>query len=93
MQISHASGTITTATAGLFTAAAGGGTAVVTGGSALTVSTASEGTNNNAQSMTINNAATQSYALATVPTLYFRVGTAQGAARTADVTITIIPLP
>lgn len=93
VQISHASGTITTATAGLFTAAAGGGTAVVTGGSALTVSTASESTNNNTQSMTINNAATQSYALATVPTLYFRVGTAQGAPRTADVTITIIPLP
>lgn len=87
--ISGASGTLTTATAGLFTAAAGGGVAVVTAASAITVSTAADNANNNMQGLTVNNTATQSY---TAGTLYFRVATAQGAAATGVVTITFIPV-
>ena len=93
VQIDGASQTLTTATCGVFTATAAGGTAIVASGSAITVSTASEGTNNNMMGMTIVNANTTSYAVATVPTLYFRVQTAQGAAATASVTIQIQPLP
>lgn len=90
--IGGASTSLTTATFGVFTAAAGGGTAVVTGGSAITVSTASDNTNNNMQSATVNNALTESYNAATVATLYFRVGTAQGSTATGVVTITLAPI-
>jgi len=89
VEISGASGTLTTATAGVFTAAGGGGVAVVTGGSAITVSTGAEDTNNNTQSMNVNNGSTQSY---TGSTLYFRVATPQGVAATGKVTIVIHPL-
>ena len=88
--ISGANGTLTTATCGLFTAAAAGGVAVVTGGSAITVANGTANTNNNAQSLTVNNQSTLVYS---VESLFFRVGTAQGAARTADVSILIQPLP
>lgn len=88
--ISHASGTLTTATAGLFTGTGGTGTAIVTGGSAITVNTASESTVNNAQSMTVNNAGTQSY---NVANLFFRVGNPQGSAATGNVTIRLKALP
>lgn len=84
--ISGASGTLTTATAGVFTGAGATGVAVVTGASAITVSTASENTNNNTQSMSVNNAGTQSY---NSSVLYFRVATPQGSAATANVGITI----
>ena len=87
--ISGANSSLTTATCGLFTGSGGTGTAIVTGASAITVSSASEGTNNNSQSLTINDADTQSY---TNATLYFRVGTAEGSAATASVTITILPV-
>lgn len=87
--ISGASGTLTTATAGLFTAAGGGGVAIVTAASAITVATAAENTNNNMMIMTINNSQTQSY---TATPLYFRVATPQGAAATGTVTITYIPV-
>lgn len=89
-RISGASASLTTATCGLFTAAAGAGTAIVASGTAITVSTASENTNNNAQSLTVANGGTQSY---TQPTLYFRVQTPQGSAATANVTLTIAALP
>lgn len=88
VRISHASGTLTTATAGVFTAAAGAGTAIVTGGSAITVSTASESTVNNSQSMTI--AVSNTTTTFNETTLYFRVGTAQGSAATGDVTIIVV---
>lgn len=87
--ISHASQTLTTATCGVFTQPGAGGTAIVTSATAITVSTASESTNNNAQQLSINNSATESY---TEVTLYFRVQTAQGAAATADVTIRLAPV-
>lgn len=88
--ISGASHSLTTATAGLFTAAAGGGVAIVTAASAITVSATADATNNNMQSMTVNNGNTESY---TAATLYWRVGTAEGAAATASVSICYRPLP
>lgn len=93
VRISGASASITTATCGLFTATGAGGTAIVTSASAITVNTASEGTNNNSQALTVNNANTQSYLLSSVPSLYFRVQTAQGSAATANVQIIIAMLP
>lgn len=92
-RIDGASGTLTTATCGLFTAAAAGGVAIVASGSAITVNTASDNTNNNCQGLTIVNQNTEAYAIATVPTLYFRVQNAQGSAATANVTVSITPLP
>lgn len=88
--ISHASGTLTTATCGLFTAAAAGGVAIVASGSAITVSTASENTANNVQSLSI---ATATSSFSGVATVYFRVQTAQGSAATGDVTFVLTPLP
>lgn len=93
VRISSASHSLTTATAGLFTAAGGTGVAVVTGASTITVSATADSTNNNSQAMTVNNADTESYTLGAVPNVYFRVGTAEGAAATATVSVSIIPLP
>ncbi len=87
--ITGASQTLTTATCGLFTTTGAGGTAIVTSATAITVATATESTNNNMQSLTINNTATLSY---TNATLQFRVQTAQGAAATANVTLFIRPV-
>lgn len=91
--ICNASQTLTTATAGLFTAAAGGGFAIVTAASAITVATAADNTNNNTQDMAINSGATITWAVGTVPTLFFRVAAAQGAAATGTVILTVTPLP
>jgi hypothetical protein len=90
VRISGASHTLVTATAGLFTAAAAGGVAIVTAASAITVSATADATVNNAMSFTVNGQNTTSY---TAATLYFRVATAEGAAATASVTITVSPLP
>lgn len=88
IRIANASGALSTATAGLFTAAAGGGVAIATL-QAPTVTTSSANTNNNSEVMALNNANTQSY---NASTLFFRIGTAQGSAATADVLIEIAPL-
>lgn len=82
--LSNASASISTATvAGLFTAAAGGGTNLVTGG-AITVTATTANSANSSQSFagvsTVDSNST---------TLFFRVGTAQGSAATADVVILI----
>lgn len=90
--IDGASGTLTTATAGLFTATGGGGTAFASS-QAITVATASEGTNTNMQFMTINNINSQSYLLSSVPTIYFRVTNPQGSAATGSVTVNFLALP
>jgi hypothetical protein len=90
VRISGASGALSTATAGLFTAAAGAGVAIVTGGSAITVTTSADATNNNTQSMSVNNSDTESY---TAATLFFRVATAQGVPATGNVTIEYRALP
>jgi hypothetical protein len=58
-------------------------------GTAITVSATAANTNNNAQSLTIVNAGTQSW---NVATLYFRVQTAEGSAATGTVTLHVYPL-
>lgn len=93
IRISNASHTLTTATAGVFTAAAGAGVAVVTAASAITVSATANATNNNAMAFTINNANTESYLLASQPSLYLLIATPEGAAATGDVTVILVPLP
>lgn len=87
--LSKASASISSATAGLFTAASAGGVAIVTGGTAITVTATAADTNNNSQSMTVNNANTEA---CTETTLYFRTAAAQGAPATADVILHIRPL-
>lgn len=92
--ISGASGTLTTATAGLFTAAGGAGVQIVTAGTAITVNTANDATNNNAQHMTVNNSGSEAYAVANTPNLYYRVANPQGVVgAAANVSIAIVPVP
>lgn len=81
---------ITTATGGLFTATGGGGIALCANGalSALTANTIN--TDNAAATITCVAGARTPL---NVTTLYFRVGTAQGAAATADVYLFIQPMP
>lgn len=93
VRIGGASGSLTTATCGLFTGPGGSGTAIVTSGSAITVNTASDGTNNNTQSLTVNNGNTQSYTVAGFPTLYFRVTNPEGSPVTANIQFVLIPQP
>lgn len=83
--ISNASASITTATAGVFSAVSGGGIALANN-QALTVSQSVANTNSNTMGLVINNGNTEAYNLTT---LYFRIGTAQGTAATADVIITL----
>ena len=87
--ISGASGTLTTATAGLFTATGGGGVTIAAN-QAVTVSTASNDTVNNMQSLTLTGTATTAFS---DTALYFRIGTAEGSAQTASVTVRYTPLP
>lgn len=89
IRIGHASASISTATWGLFSAVAGGGTAIFGAGQAITVTSAAANANNNSMVATPGTASTQSY---NFTTLYFRVGTAQGSAATADVQIELVPV-
>lgn len=87
--VSGASGSLSSATAGLFTAASGGGVAIVSNIS-MTITTNAANTNNNMQAMTLNNQNTQCYNATVV---YFRTGTAEGVAATANVSVLYEPLP
>lgn len=90
--ICNASQTLTTSTWGLFSAAAAGGLTYVGAGSANTVSSTADSTANNSQF--VNAGATN--AISTVvgfPNVFFRVGTAQGAAATGQVIVRVQPLP
>lgn len=87
VRIANASASISTATYGLYTAASAGGTGILTA-TAITVTSASANTNNNSMQTSIGSGTTQSF---NVTTLYFRIGTAQGTAATADVFIELIP--
>lgn len=87
VKISHASGSLSTATFGVFSAVAGGGTALIAGGTAITVTTSAENTANNAQ--TVLGPTNTSYNFTSV---YFRVTNPQGAAVTGDVEISITPV-
>lgn len=93
VSISHASQTLTTSTVGAFSTTGGGGLAIVAAGTANTVSTASDATSGNAQTIAAAFASMVAASLPTPSTIYFRVGTAQGAAATADVTFDYFPLP
>ncbi len=93
VRISGASGSLTTATVGLFTAAAAGGTAVIASPTAVTVASGTDGAANSAQAISGSSINTVQWKQATTPNLYFRVMTPQGSAATADVYVTIIPLP
>ena len=82
VSVNNASVSLTTATFGVFSAITGGGVAVVTAGAVLSGLTAAT-SNLNATlaataTTTVFNQTTQAN------TMYFRVGTAQGAAATAD---------
>lgn len=82
-------GSITTATAGLFTATGGGGTALAATQSLSMLTSNAVNTAGGLMHLTLS--ATNQWQNRT--SLYFRVGTAQGAAATADVYIYILPLP
>jgi hypothetical protein len=91
--VSHASQTLTTSTIGLFSATGGGGVAIQPL-TANTVASASDAAANNIMltATTATNSSFVASSLATPNTIYFRVGTAQGAAATADVTVFYVPL-
>ena len=95
MVLSNPTGTLTTASAGLFTSTSAGG-ATLAANQTLTVNNTLDATNNNSQVLALTNSANTSYVLASLPhtpTIYVRVGTAQGSAATADVTLLIRLLP
>lgn len=80
---SNASTSLTTATAGVFTLAGGTGVTVVTDAALSGLTAAAVGATGSAISPTIAST-TEAF---NVSTLYFRIGTAQGAAATLDVRI------
>jgi hypothetical protein len=84
--IANASGPLNTAKVGLFTAPGGGGTAIISGGTAVTVSAASANAANNAQQLTPNTGATQSF---NAPTLYWRVTTPESPPQAATATVVL----
>lgn len=77
---------LTTATAGLFTAAGGGGTAIAANQALSTITSNADNVANNIMALT------QANLRLSDTTLFFRIGTAQGAATTLDVFIYISPL-
>lgn len=93
LYISNATQTLTTSTVGLFTATSGGGVSIQAL-TANTVSTAADGTANNIMLTATGFVGSfVSASLGTPNTIYFRVGTAQGAAATGDVTVYYVPVP
>jgi hypothetical protein len=81
--ITNASHTLVTATLGVFSGAGGTGTTIAAD-QAITVTNGTANTALNTQALTLSPAATICF---NYGTLYIRVGTAEGAAATADVTI------
>jgi hypothetical protein len=81
--ITNASHTLTTATLGVFSAAGGTGTTIAAD-QAITVTNGTANTALNTQALTLSPAATIAF---NYGSLYVRVGTAEGAAATADVTV------
>lgn len=92
--ISNASHSLTSASVALCTATGGGGTCIAAAQSP-TVSATSDASNNNTQNLTLTNNATTSFLLANLTNnnLYFHIATGEGAAATADVTVSIRPRP
>lgn len=81
---------LTTATAGLFSTTGGGGLALAANQALAAITSNAIGTDANALALTQTVASRTAISTAT---LQFRVGTAQGAAATADVYVFIRPLP
>ncbi len=92
VRISGASASITTATFGLYTASGGGGVPIISG-QAITVSATADATNNNAMQISPADANTMTFLVANEGTLYFRVGTAEGSAATANVELQLVAHP
>jgi hypothetical protein len=88
--VSHASVSLTTATLGVFTATGGGGQVIAANQSLAALTSTAENTNNNFLGLAGTNVATESY---NVGTIYFRVGTAQGSAATADCILSYSIIP
>jgi hypothetical protein len=88
--ISDSSGALSTATCGVFTGVGGTGTQIVASGSAITVTTNAIDTNNNMQSLTIND---QNTTALSDTAIYFRLQNAQGSAATGNVSVFYEPLP
>jgi hypothetical protein len=88
--ISGATGILTTATCGVFTAPGASGVTVVAANTAVTINNALIDTNNNMQSLTIQN---QNTLALSDPALYFRVQNAQGTLQTANVSVFYQPMP
>lgn len=88
VHITNASASISTATLGVFTGAGGTGQTIAAD-QAITVTQSAANTNANMQNLALTNGATEAYS---VTQIFIRVGTPQGSAATADVTITIVPL-
>jgi hypothetical protein len=80
---------LTTATAGLFTAMGGGGTTLAANQALSAITSNAVNTDRNLTSLTLS----ASSVWRNHEVLYLRVGTAQGAAATADVYVFIQPLP
>lgn len=81
--ITNASGTLTTATVGVFSAASAGGTTLAAD-QAITVTSGTANTALNTQALTLSPAATICF---NFKQMFIRIGTPQGVAATADVTI------
>ncbi len=83
--ITNASASISTATAGIFTGAGGTGQTIAAN-QAITVTATAADTNNNMMVMAATNGSTMAY---NDTTIFFRIGTAQGSAATADFVLDI----
>ena len=91
VMINNASVSLTTATFGVFSAAGGTGVTIVTASAALSSLTTATSNLNATLAATATTTVLNQATLSN--TLYFRVGTAQGAAATADVYIWADVLP
>jgi hypothetical protein len=89
VKVSNASISLTTAQIGLYTAASQGGVNIVAQ-TTTGIPNNTNATNLNSYSATVVDSGTRAYNNAT---LYINVGTPQGAAASADITIVIKPLP
>lgn len=85
IRISNASHTLVTATVGVFSAAGGTGTTIAAS-QAITVTSGTANTALNTQALTLSPASTIAF---NFTSLFIRVGTAEGAAATADVTVVL----
>lgn len=87
--VTNASTSLTTVTAGLFTGAGGIGQTIAANQALSSITQTAANVTGNMFLMSITNPNSEAYSVSTV---YFRIGTAQGSAATADVVLQISPL-